>query len=236
MKRRLIVLALVLVFGGVFLSSCQKEELSSKKEVLSFIFEASKNVELDRNIISVISGSEITANVPFGTDVTNLIPTFEVSPKAIINAVEGQSTDFSSPVSYTVSAEDGTTKTFTTLVVVASAPYIGTWSSNAIDFGLGLMRVELLIDESANMTMELPEFVSGELDGQSVKGKFEPITVENVETKLNQTHQWQSNQWREVPLERTIMYEIGANNVMRFYYCYCYPRIEWAFQVDMQKQ
>lgn len=237
MKRRFIILALVLVVGGVFLSSCQKEEpLSSKKEVLSFIFEASKNAELDHNILGVISGTSITATVPFGTDVSILIPSIEVSPKAQLTPASAGAIDFSSPVSFTVTAEDGSTKEFTAAVPVEPAPYIGSWTSSTIDFGQGLMHVVVTMDAEGHFEMKLQELVTGELDAQSVKGYFNPLAEPKTETELVQTHRWVDEKWTEMSEMRTIMYHFDAKPKMRFYYCYCYPKNSWAFEVDLTKE
>jgi len=51
----------------------------------------------------------VVGTVPYRTNVTALVPTIEVSPGATINPLSGASTDFSSPVAYTVTADDGTT-------------------------------------------------------------------------------------------------------------------------------
>ncbi|MCK5821475.1 MAG: hypothetical protein KAH17_06300 [Bacteroidales bacterium] len=238
MKRRFITLALALVVGGGFLSSCQKEEvLSSKKEVLSFIFEASKNVELDQNILGIISGNTISANVPFGTSISNLIPSIEVSPDAQLNPIGGIATDFSSPVSFTVTAEDGTIQVFTTNMAVEAAPYIGTWRSGTIDFGLGLMHVSVCISVEGNICIEFQEMLTGELNSHSLKGSFDPLAKPNAEVELDQTHQWERNQWSEAADQRTVMYYFKSNisSTMHFYYCYCYPMQEWAFEVDLNK-
>ena len=218
-------------------TSCTKEEpLSDKKEVLSFIFEASKNVELDHNIIAVISGNTITADLPFGTVITGLIPTIEISPKAILSPDQGTIMDFSAPVTFTVTAEDGTTKTFESVVAIAPAPYIGAWSSNAIDFGLGLTYVKVNIVEDGNFTMELQEILSGDLNNESIKGVFNPQEKPETEVLLNQTHKWQANQWAEFTNSRTIMYGFSNDNSMHFCYCYCHPKEEWAFEVELHQQ
>jgi hypothetical protein len=238
MKQRFLVLALILVVGGVLVTSCQKEEpLSDKKEVLSFIFEASKNAELDHNVLGAISGTGITADLPFGVNPANLIPSIEVSANAVISPVPGVITDFSTPVSYTVTAEDGSTKEFTASVIVAPAPYIGSWESNAIDFGRGLMHIRAEIDENGHLVLELKDIMTGELDSESVKGRFDPKTKPGVEAELVQTHKWASNQWTEMENQRTIMYQMkDNNNILRLYYCYCYPKVAWAFEADLYSE
>jgi hypothetical protein len=237
MKRRLTLLALVLVVGGVMVTSCTKEEpLSDKKEILSFIFEASKNVELEQNILAVINGNTITVDVPFGTVTSGLIPTIEVSPKAMLAPQAGAAMDFSAPVSFTVTAENGSTKDFTASVAVAPAPYIGNWSSNAMDFGLGLMYVKVKISPEGAIQMELKEIVSGDLHNESIKGEFSPQEKPGTEVLVNQTHKWVANQWTEQTNLRTIMYKFESNDNMRFYYCYCYPKVQWAFEVDLHRE
>ena len=54
----------------------------------------------------------ITALLPAGTDVTKLVPTITVSDKATVSPATGVAQDFSKAVSYTVTAEDGSTKVF----------------------------------------------------------------------------------------------------------------------------
>jgi hypothetical protein len=51
----------------------------------------------------------VVGTVPYGTDITALVPAIEVSPGATINPLSGASSDFSSPVIYTVTADDGIT-------------------------------------------------------------------------------------------------------------------------------
>jgi autotransporter-associated beta strand protein len=66
---------------------------------------------------SSIVGTKVTLYVPLGTDVTNLSPTFTTPPYASIFPLSGSPHDFSSPVNYTVTAENGvTTKTYTVTV------------------------------------------------------------------------------------------------------------------------
>jgi hypothetical protein len=237
MVRKIYFLAFLLLSGGLILSSCTKEEeLSSKKEVLSFVFEASKNVELEHNILGVISGTNITATVPFGTDISNLIPTIETSPRAILNPVSGEATDFSGPVTYIVTAEDGTTKEFTANVPIEPAPYIGNWSGGPIDFGLGLMYVKVEITEDGSITLRLEEMVSHENNPQSIKGTFNPLGEPDCDLCITQTHRWVGGQWSEESNERTFKYLFENAPKMRFFYCICYPKQEWWFQLDLSLQ
>jgi hypothetical protein len=89
---------------------------SSEKEILSFSFQALSPV-----INAQINGTNITAQVAFGTDVTNLVPTITLSTLATVNPGTGVAQNFTNPVSYTVTAEDGTSQVYTVTVTVASS-------------------------------------------------------------------------------------------------------------------
>lgn len=85
------------------------EEGSSEKQILNFTFNVNDNNTLNDDIIANINDETktIVFKVPSGTDLTTLIPTVEISPEANINPSDVQ--DFGSPVTYTVTAQDGTT-------------------------------------------------------------------------------------------------------------------------------
>jgi len=61
----------------------------------------------------------ISVDVPTGTDVTGLTPSLKVSPKASYAPVGPQ--DFTDPVIYTVTAEDGSTQDYTVTVTAGPA-------------------------------------------------------------------------------------------------------------------
>ena len=70
----------------------------------------------------VITDTAIAVEVANGTDVTKLKPTIVVSKDATVSPKSGTQKDFTNPVTYTVTAEDGTTKTvYTVTVTVAEA-------------------------------------------------------------------------------------------------------------------
>lgn len=236
MVRKIAFLALFLLVGAVFMSSCKKEELSSKKEILSFIFDASKNAQLDRNFLGVIVATNISAVVAFSADITQLVPSIEISPRATLSPAAGQITDFAGPVVYTVTAEDGTTKSFTTNVLTAAAPYIGAWSGGPIDFGLGLMRVNAQITKEGEITINFVLIMTGDKDGNSFKGTFEPVSRQDTDIMIEQTHRWMNNDWCSQECCRTIMYHVNTPQSMKLYYSTCYPRADWWFQINLAKQ
>jgi hypothetical protein len=84
---------------------------SSAKEILSFSFTSPPAT-------GVIAGTSITVAVPFGTDVSALTPTITVSDLATVSPTSGTAQNFSNPVTYTVTAEDGTTQAYTVTVTL----------------------------------------------------------------------------------------------------------------------
>ena len=80
---------------------------SSAKEILSFVFTTDDNSGLNESVTATINESDkvIRATFPFGTDITNLIPTIKTSESASVSPEGSQ--DFSSAITYTVTAEDG---------------------------------------------------------------------------------------------------------------------------------
>lgn len=96
-------------------------EKSSEKELLSFGITKPYT-------IGVIAGTSVSLTVPYGTDLSSLIAFLTVSPKATayigsVEQVTGVSiNNFSMPVSYTITAEDGTTNTYVVTVTVDKNP------------------------------------------------------------------------------------------------------------------
>jgi len=66
----------------------------------------------------------IALTVPYGTNVTALVPTIAITG-ASVSPASGAAHDFSSPVTYTVTAADATTQTYAVTVTVAAPPAIG---------------------------------------------------------------------------------------------------------------
>jgi hypothetical protein len=98
---------------------------STEKNIEFFGFEKANNPSLSEDIKGVISNNTITINVPPGTNITALKPTFSLSPGAIVRVngviqTKGENFhDFSKPITYEISAEDGSSLTYTINVDVA---------------------------------------------------------------------------------------------------------------------
>ena len=94
--------------------------LSSAKDMLTFVFAGLPATTLSATTISVTA--------PYGTNVTALAPTYTLSPLATATPASASARNFTSPQSYTVTAQDGTTKTYVVTVTVAPSPY-SVWAS-----------------------------------------------------------------------------------------------------------
>jgi len=87
---------------------------------------------------AINSDDTITAEMPYGTNLTALKPTVTVSDMASVSPASGSAANFTNPVQYAVTAEDGTTRTYTVTVTVSTAPILqigsskyGTWAQAA---------------------------------------------------------------------------------------------------------
>ena len=67
--------------------------------------------------------------MPIGTDRTALAPTITLSSGATCSPASGIAQNFSSPQTYTVTAQDSSTKTYTVTLTEAVLPDLFTWSS-----------------------------------------------------------------------------------------------------------
>lgn len=101
--------SVILLAVIAIMTSCTKE--SSEKKILSFSF-------VSPQVAATITenAKTIVAVVPEGTEVTSMIPIITVSDNATVNPASGIPMDFTAPVVYTVTAEDGSQATYTVTV------------------------------------------------------------------------------------------------------------------------
>jgi formylglycine-generating enzyme required for sulfatase activity len=83
---------------------------SVAKDILTFDFEWLDGARID--------GTFITLEVPYGTDVTALSPVYTISPRATCTPASGATRSFATLQTYTVTAEDGTSKNYTVTVMI----------------------------------------------------------------------------------------------------------------------
>lgn len=101
------------------LGCCKKNQipatqLSTEKRITYFGIETYSNIDLSSDAVGVISNDTIRFTLTDGYPLFYLFPTIHFSGKHIAPA-QTIAQNFSNPVSYVVTAEDGTTKTFIVL-------------------------------------------------------------------------------------------------------------------------
>jgi len=95
----------ILLCLGVFLYSAGLQgQLSTEAQILNTQVMDADYVEV--NLVTF----QVFLHMPYGYDIRALAPTFQISPRATISPASGSTWNFTSPVSYTVTAEDGITK------------------------------------------------------------------------------------------------------------------------------
>ena len=91
---------------------------SSEKLITAF------HLLLKPEVIGVLDETNyiVTLNVPYGTNVKSLITSMIISPEATVSPASGAAEDFTDPVTYTVTAQDGSTQDYQVKVIVAAPP------------------------------------------------------------------------------------------------------------------
>ena len=88
------------------------------KDIVTFKFEGLNPVVTG----IIVQGSKtVSLEVPASTNVTALVPAITLSPNATVSPLSGAAQNFSSPVTYMVTAQNGTTQAWTVTVTKVSA-------------------------------------------------------------------------------------------------------------------
>ena len=111
MKKLYTTLVCLLLILGCKDDKDETLPLSAEKNILSFVFTLN-----DTPYSATISGTTISAQLPADTSLTTLTPTISISKGATISPNTGIAQDFSKEVSYTVTAENKSTKTYKVMV------------------------------------------------------------------------------------------------------------------------
>ncbi|MCU0781163.1 MAG: Ig-like domain repeat protein, partial [Akkermansiaceae bacterium] len=95
--------------------------LSSARDILTFGFPGLP--------AGTFAGTQISVTVPYGTDLTALAPVYTLSPLATCVPAAGAAGDFTTPQTYTVTAQDGRTQTYTVTVTTGPSPF-SVWAAD----------------------------------------------------------------------------------------------------------
>lgn len=143
MRYTLVLLSLALLF-----SSCKKEVDSStpqNDDLISFQFKRADGTIINMKDIAVTyTNDSIHVKLPPGTYLKNLIPDITFTGKSVLPA-SGENQNFSAPVTYTVTAEDGNTSKRVVEAAImqpTSIVYVGTGDGYlyALDATTGSMK------------------------------------------------------------------------------------------------
>lgn len=127
-------------------------DADNEKSILSFVIEGVEG-EINEN------AKTVTLTMPEDTDVTQLVPTIEVSEGATVNPASGEAQDFTTPVTYTVTAQNGTTANYTVTVFVEGGVLEPTGKTVLIkDFtGVRCVNCPAAADYAHNLQHQLGE-------------------------------------------------------------------------------
>ena len=125
MKQNPISRSLIALFLLGVVWSCSKTVDSvviptknTEKAILTFAFS-----DMSPAVDASISGTAISASVPFNVVVTALVPTITLSDgRATVSPASGVAQNFTNPITYTVTAQDGTTQKYTVTVIKGAIP------------------------------------------------------------------------------------------------------------------
>ena len=117
----------LVVLATLFFISCTNKAHNGSSEGGSNLNSENSNKDITsfsiNGLVGIISGTDISVTVPNGTNIVSLTPTM-VHTGASINPATGVAQNFTNPVTYTVTASDNSTKTYTITVAIAAAPHV----------------------------------------------------------------------------------------------------------------
>jgi formylglycine-generating enzyme required for sulfatase activity len=115
--------------------------LVQDKDITSFIFEVSNNILLTEEVTGTIGTNSVDATVPPGTDILSLVPTIAITG-ASVSPDTGIAQAFTdgAGVTYTVTAEDSSTKNYTVTVNIFKLEMVSV-PANTTGFDMGYTGV-----------------------------------------------------------------------------------------------
>ena len=103
-----------------YVVTVKKTPVSNTKDVLTFTLPGARSVAISR--------SRIAVNVPTGSDVKALAPTFTLSPFATAEPASAVARDFTKSQTYKITAQDGSSHAVAVAVVKSDKPNAFAWT------------------------------------------------------------------------------------------------------------
>jgi len=159
----------IVVFGFSILYGCKKHNtLSASDEITGFVFKAAENPSLNADVYGVIGADTITVGLPQATDLSTLIPLITYSGQTL-HPGSGTAQDFSMPVRYTVTAQDGATRSYVVIInrlsdAKAITSFIFRAANNQglttdVSGSIGNDTIRVNIDPAVGVTALIPSIV-----------------------------------------------------------------------------
>lgn len=197
----------------VSLSSCTDNSdtepiLSSTNEITSFKLLSNLNSEIQNDYGATISNNEISISLPYNTDITELIATFETNANNIeVNGVSQVSSvtpnDFTNPLTYSAIAENNDVNNYVVIINIEEPPmvtaqnagivnstFINSFSSNAFGWGTNLTGNTTQNFNSIDITNNIVyvvgnngAFYSENINRNSINQYTIDLNIGNIDTK-----------------------------------------------------
>lgn len=142
--------------------------LSVTKEIIDFHFSAAENSNLSSNAVGrILNDSSILVPLPATADVHTFVPTITHNGISI-SPTSGEAVDFSNPVYYTVTAEDGSTRKYKVWVSANSTVFIG--SANGFVYALEAGSGQVKWSFNGGKPMGSPIYYQGRIYVAALQG------------------------------------------------------------------
>ncbi|WP_339841986.1 hypothetical protein [uncultured Maribacter sp.] len=211
-KGSISILLLLLLLLMIGITGCSKDDappiakeevkLSDKKQITEFKFLAIDNTVLAADVIATIdiNAKTISANLPSDIPLTALTPKISISPKAIVSPTGEK--DFTDAVTYTVTAEDGTTSNYAVTATSKSSAkaitsFVFLLTNNPIEVNV----VAIIDEENKTITAAMPP--DTDITGLLPEVKTSEFSTVDRDTAQDFT----------APLEYTVTAEDGSTTV-----------------------
>lgn len=162
-----------------------------------------------------VSGTNITYTYPSGTDISALRPNITLSPNATVSPLSGSSQDFRQNVTYTVTAQNKSTKTYTVTITVSSVSG-GGHSQNNDQVVDTRSYSEGLANQPADWLANLPDDIEiGNGMSAAPARKALPVNIEQLITQDSDFNAEQRNLYlpalkRALPYAQEVKIDITA--------------------------